>query len=141
MTPGMMDGSSPSQSKQMMTLLPAGMASSTGLQPVTRHVAGCEELHAPGPRVGKILRPGRADIACAHLNDAFDVIHLRGPAHGRGQTPAFSVNLVAPVDVGIDLDNGERAAAFKRLQHRDGDGVVAAEQHGHRTPVQHGRDG
>ena len=86
---------------------------------------------------GEVRRPGRADPTSTDLDHLPDVCHLRRAAHGRRQAPALALHLVAPVDVGIDLHDRDRATTGVRLQHRDRDRVVTTENHRNRSGRQH----
>jgi hypothetical protein len=96
------------------------------------------KLDAPVQRILHVGLPGRADAAAADLHDPLDMAHLAGAAHGRGQAQPFAPHLVAPVDMGVDLQDGKGAAARAiGLKHRDRQAVVAADQEGHAAAVQH----
>ena len=86
--------------------------------------------------------PGRAEpiAALPDLDDALDVRHLGGAPHGRGKAPALSRHFLAPVDVGVDLDDGERAPVVESLDDRDWHGIVAADDDRDGTPCEDGGD-
>jgi hypothetical protein len=63
------------------------------------------------------------------------VVQLGSAAHGAGIAVALAADLLAPVDVGVDLDDAELALAAARvgLEQRDRHRIVAAQQQGHRA--------
>ena len=76
------------------------------------------EADPVAPRILEIADPCRADAALAHLDDPLDLPHLRGTPHCRGQAEPLAHDLVAPVDMGIDLQQRQRPASGKGLKHR-----------------------
>src|SRR5690606_24860868 len=92
-----------------------------------------DEGDAPFAPVSQVVRPCRADRPLADLDDAFDRAEFRGPAHGAGQAEPLAADLLAPVDVRVDLQDGERAVALERAEYRYRDRVVAADNDRHRT--------
>ena len=90
---------------------------------------------APGPGVFEFGRAGAAGAARPDLDDAGDLGHLRGPAHCAGETLAHTLHPVAPVDVGVDLHDGEAAAFRIGPKQRDRHGIVATEQQRHRAAL------
>src|SRR5262249_6924799 len=72
----------------------------------------------------------------ADLENVLDMLHLRGAADRARKTVAHAVEVVTPVDMRIDLDQGDRAAAFIGAQHRYRDCVIAAEDYGQCTGLE-----
>ena len=61
--------------------------------------------------------------------------HLRGPPHGRAVTlPKLTVT-VRPIQVSVHLYHAQVAEAVQRTEDGDGRGVVAADNHRHRSEV------
>ncbi len=108
-------------------------ADSRGIQGAGRH-----EPHPVTARVLEIADPGRTDAALADLDDAVDLRHLGGPPHRRGEPELFARHLVAPVDMGIDLQQRQRPMPGESLKQRDRHRVVAADHHRHRAALEDG---
>ena len=111
------------------------------LQAVVVELTGRHEVHAPVERILIVVRARAADCPGAHLDDALHPGHLRGPPHGAGQAKALALNLVAPVDVGIDLHDGEGVLVLVSLEYRDRNGIVAADHHRPDLALQQALDG
>jgi hypothetical protein len=98
------------------------------------------ELHARRQRRLVVGRPGGADRPLADLNYPLDPAHFRRPAHGARQTPPLAVDLVAKIDVGVELQDGEASTALEGLKERDRHGIVAAEDDRRRAMIEDGRN-
>ena len=68
------------------------------------------------------------------------MLHLRGATHRRGVAVADPVDLVPEVQVGIDLQDGQRRAGGIRAQDRNRNRVVTAEHDRHHAGTQQGPD-
>ena len=60
--------------------------------------------------------------------DAGDMRHLARPAHRAGITMAVAMHLVAPVDMGVDLQDPDRPLIRKASEEGKGHGTVSPEQ-------------
>jgi hypothetical protein len=59
------------------------------------------------------------------LDDAGDMWHLARPAHGAGIAQGLAITLVAPVDMGIDLQDPDWAMIGKAGDEGDRHGIIA----------------
>ena len=98
------------------------------------HLPGRHQDGAPRPGVREVAGPRRADAALPDLHDTLDMRHLGGAPHGRGEASTLPCHFLAPVDVGIDLDDGERPPALESLEDGDGNRIVAADDDRDRAP-------
>ncbi len=84
-------------------------------------------------------RAGAADPPLPDLDHPADVAHLRGATHVARQAEPLPADLVAPVDVGVQLEDRERHAGI-RLEDGDRGRVVATQDDGHGPGGQDGPD-
>src|SRR5262249_26032475 len=94
-------------------------------------LSGGDELRAPTFGVANFRFSCRADTAATNLDDALDVMHLGGTPHGARKSQTLAMPFVPPVDMGIDLKNGERPSIGKGFDERDRDRVVTADHQRH----------
>lgn len=92
------------------------------------NLASRDEAAAVAPRRFNFADACAADAAQADLHHAGDMRHLARPAHRARITVAFAMHLVAPVDMGVDLQDPDWFLAGKAGQERNDDGIVAAKQ-------------
>ena len=69
-----------------------------------------------------------ANATQTDLHDACDMRHLARPTHRAGIAVAFAMDLVAPVDMGIDLQNPDWAVVSKTGEKGKCHGAIATEQ-------------
>ena len=115
---------------------PSGMCRRAASMPdwwISRAVTMCA---APGQCVVQFGFSGAADAAQADLNHAGDPGHLGGAAHRAAVAVPDAVDLVAPVDVGVDLHDADRAMGLEARDDRDHHGIVAAEHDRDRAGIQ-----
>ena len=98
------------------------------------NVSGSEQPGSPDPGVLKVARPDAAGPTSADLDQMLHVRQLGGAAHGAGKAIAFPVDLVPPIDVGIDLDNGDWPV--KGFKHGDRHGIIPAQHQRYGATVQ-----
>ena len=101
------------------------------------HVAHRQDLRARSTGGSVVVTVGRGHIANADLRHADHVVHLGGAAQRVAVAVAHAVALVNKIQVGIDMQDVDRAPAFKRLHHRRMDRVVAAQHHRHGALLEH----
>ncbi|MOA13079.1 hypothetical protein D3C78_1331110 [compost metagenome] len=94
-------------------------------------LVGGDEFGAIGAGGHQFFRPAAALGAQADLDDAVHVRHFGGAADGAGQTVAHAVDVVAPVQVGVDVHQRDRTLLVQAAQDGGGDAVVAAQHDGH----------
>src|SRR5438445_482800 len=107
-----------------------------GRDPMAMNLEGRDDPRAPRTGVANVRGASAADPAQAHLHDAANPRHLRGAPHGAAVAVFLAADLVAPVEVGVDLHDGQRPPALERPEHRDRHGVVTAEHDRDDVPVQ-----
>jgi len=96
------------------------------------------------PRRQRRLVVGRSrgpDRPLADQDDALDAAHFRRPAHGARQTPPLALDLVAKIDVSIELEDRETSTALEGLKDGDRHGIVAAQDDRRRASIEDGRNG
>ena len=103
-----------------------------GIHARLMQLVGGDQVSAVGPGRVHLLLARAAGGAEADLEDLAHVLHLGGPAHWAREAIAHAVDLVAPVEMLVDLHECDRPAALERPQHWDRHGVVAAEHDRHR---------
>ncbi|MEY9235571.1 hypothetical protein ABIF68_003960 [Bradyrhizobium japonicum] len=113
-----------------MQWLPGGMWSMTGCTPCRRTVAALNSV-APSSGVGKIPFPRTTDAALSNLNDPLHPWHFAGAAHGTGERMLEAIPLVRPVEMRIDLQDGDGAKWLEPREEWNGNRVIPAEQQGH----------
>src|SRR5262245_40052836 len=92
-----------------------------------------DQMGTPGPGRVHLLLARAAPGAEADLEDLADVLHFRGATHRAREAVFDAINLVAPVEMLIDLDERDWPAYLEGAQHGDRYRMVAAEHDRHRA--------
>src|SRR5260221_12689786 len=100
---------------------------------VRMNVTGGHDAGAPADSIFQFLLPCAAEAAGSRLNDPPDVGLLGGSPHGARKSHGLAVALVAPVDVSIDLQDGDRGAAGKTGDEGNGGRIIATKHDGDST--------
>ncbi len=100
-----------------------------------------EEFDAGLQRILIVGDARAAGAARADLYYALDPAHLAGAPHRAGEAEADALHLVAPVDMGVDLQYRETAAPLECMEERDRNRIVAAQYHRHGAAVEQRRHG
>src|SRR5262249_45216083 len=100
----------------------------SGFNALSVNLAGGHEAAAIVPCRFDFVEARPADATDADVQDAGDMWHLARPAHGVRIAKAFAIQLVAPVDMGVDLHDPDRPVIRKPGEKGNGHGIVAAEQ-------------
>ncbi|MNI27246.1 hypothetical protein D3C73_809770 [compost metagenome] len=83
-----------------------------------------------------VVTVGRRHVADAHLGHADDMVHFRSAAQRVAVAVAHTVALVDEIQVRIEVDDVDRAAALEGLDHRRVHRVIAAEHHRHHAGIE-----
>src|SRR5262249_3373021 len=81
-----------------------------------RDLAPGDEDDAGSSRILEVGGAGAAGAAGTDLDDALDPAYLACAAHRRGEAEADALNLIAPVDMGVDLQHGKGATPLEGLE-------------------------
>ena len=100
---------------------------------------GAKQRHAPGAGIGKIISPRAANAALSYLDDPLYPGHFAGSAHGARECMHQTGALVTPVEMCIDLQNGDRTKSFVAGEERNGGGVISTEEQRHGAGPQNTR--
>ena len=70
------------------------------------------------------------------MDDGLHMAHFGSPPHGAGETIAFPPALLAPINMRVDLQDGEGAVFAEGFDEGNGCAVIAADHDGHGTGIE-----
>src|SRR5947208_7478307 len=90
-------------------------------------VAGADEMAAPAERRLHLLRPRAALAARADLEDILEMRHLGGSADRARIALAGAIHMIAPVEMGVVVDERDRPVLGESPEDRNGHAMIAAD--------------
>ena len=113
----------------MTTPRTLGNGFKSGLGAARMHLPGRDDGCAVVSRRVQFSRARAANRPHADLHDACDMSHLAGAPHRAGIPKALAMDFVAPVDMGVDLQDPDWPGFGKSRKKGNGNGIVAADHH------------
>jgi hypothetical protein len=109
-TPGMADGVEAITVDRYDAACALGNAVENWLHAMPVHAGRTNDPSSPAQSIVEIPLPRSADATHPHLDDALDPGHFTCTPHRARKRVAHAVSLFAPVEVCINLNNGDRSA-------------------------------